>query len=104
MPPTARPVSTASVGTVRFSPLPGCSSVTINRPTRIESTDELINHTIALPPTRPMVEVSPSFIMPTVSVLKTSGAMTILIIHRKISVRRVILSDQALMASADAYS
>ena len=104
MPPTARPVSTASVGTVRFRPLPGCSSVTMNRPTRIESTDELINHTIALPPTRPIVEVSPSFIMPTVSVLKTKGAMTILIRRRKISVRRVILSDQALMASADAYS
>ena len=104
MPPTARPVSTASVGIVRFRPLPGCSSVTINSPTRIDSTDELINHTIALPPTRPMVEVSPSFMMPTVNVLKTKGAITILIRRRKISVRRVILSDQALIASADAYS
>lgn len=71
-----------------------CSRVTINTPTRIESTDELINHTIALPPTRPIVEVSPIFIMPTVSVLKTNGAITILISRRKISVRSVMLSDQ----------
>ena len=63
-------------------------------PTRIESTDELINHTIALPPTRPIVEVSPIFIMPTVSVLKTNGAITILISRRKISVRSVMLSDR----------
>ena len=104
IPPTARPVSTASFGIARFRPLPGRSSVTINSPTRMESTDELINHTIALPPTRPMVEVSPSFIMPTVSVLKTSGAITILIRRRKISVSSVMLSDHALIASAEAYS
>ncbi|MNP18506.1 hypothetical protein D3C76_1109900 [compost metagenome] len=104
MPLTASPVSTDSTGIARFRPAPGCSSVTINKPTRIDSTEELINHTMALPPTRPMVDVSPSFMMPTVSVLNTSGAITILISRRKISVRSVMLSAQVAIASGDAYS
>ena len=104
IPLTARPVPTVSVGMLRFRPLPGCSRVTINSPTRMESTDELINHTIALPPTRPIVDVSPSFIMPTVRVLNTSGAITILISRRKISVSSVMFSDQACIASDEAYS
>ena len=42
--------------------------------------------------------------IPTVNVLKTNGAITILISRRKISVRSVMLSDQVLMASGEAYS
>ncbi|MOA21939.1 hypothetical protein D3C78_1424610 [compost metagenome] len=104
IPLTASPVSTDSKGIARFRPLPGCSSVTMNNPTRMESTEELINHTIALPPTRPMVEVSPSLMIPTVRVLNTRGAITILMRRRKISVRSVMLSAQVAMALADAYS
>lgn len=102
MPPTASPVSTDSAGIARFRPLPGCSIVTINSPTRMDNTEELINQTIALPPTRPIVAVSPRRMMPTVSVLKTSGAITILMSRKKISVRSVMLSDQAAIASCDA--
>ena len=69
MPLTARPVSTASFGTARFNPAPGCWKVTITSPTRR--------------------------IMPTVRVLNTNGAMTILINRRNRSVSSVILSAQA---------
>ena len=99
----ARPVSTASFGIARLSPLPGCSRVTIKRPTRMERIEELMNQIIALPPTRPMVDVSPRRIMPTVRVLNTRGAITILIKRKKMSVRRVMLSDQAAMTLSDVY-
>ena len=56
-----------------------------------------MNHTIAFPPTRPMVAVSPRRIMPTVRVLNTNGAMTILINRRNRSVSSVMLSAQAEM-------
>ena len=95
MPLTARPVSTASFGTARFNPAPGCWKVTITSPTRMDNTEEVMNQTIALPPTRPMVAVSPRRIMPTVRVLNTNGAMTILINRRNRSVSSVILSAQA---------
>lgn len=61
----------------------------------MDNTEEVMNQTIALPPTRPMVAVSPRRIMPTVRVLKTNGAMTILINRRNRSVSSVILSARA---------
>ena len=102
MPPTARPVSVASSGIARFSPLPGCSRETTNRPTRIDNIEELINQIIALPPTRPMVDVSPRRIIPTVRVLNTKGAITILIRRKKMSVRSVMLSAQAVTTPGEA--
>ena len=69
----------------------------------MERIEELMNQIIALPPTRPMVDVSPRRIMPTVRVLNTRGAITILIKRKKMSVRRVMLSDQAAMTLSDVY-
>ena len=97
IPLTASPVSTDSFGIARFRPAPGCSRVTITSPTRMERIDEVINHTMALPPTRPMVAVSPRRIIPTVRVLKTNGAITILIRRRNTSVSSVMFSDHAVM-------
>ena len=57
------------------------------RPSNSETSEALTNHSIALPPIRPTDFVSPICATPTTKVVKTSGAMIILIRRRKISVK-----------------
>lgn len=86
----------------QIEPTAGLFGVTINRPTRMERMEELMNQIIALPPTRPMVDVSPRHNAHG-EVLNTGGAITILIRRKKMSVRRVMLSDRAAMTLSEVY-
>ena len=66
---------------------PGRRMLTMTRPSSRETREALTNQSIALPPIRPTALVSPICATPTTRVVKTSGAMIILINRRKISVK-----------------
>ena len=77
---------TSGSGRLRLSP--GRRMLTMMRPSSSETSEALTNHSIALPPIRPTALVSPICATPTTKVVKTSGAMIILIRRRKTSVNR----------------
>ena len=66
---------------------PGRSRLAITRPISSEHSEAPRNQTSALPPMRPTVLPSPMPARPATRVASTSGAMIILIMRRKMSVR-----------------
>ena len=75
-------------------PTPGCSRLTISRPSSSETIEAQTNQAMVLAPTRPTVAASPIWPMPTISVDSTSGPMIILINFRKIPLtKRHVFGD-----------
>ena len=70
-------------GSPRFTP--GCSRFARMRPSRSETSEAVTNHPSALANTRPTDAAVPMWAMPTTSVEKTSGPMSILMSRRKMS-------------------
>ena len=70
-------------GRPRFSP--GWNRFASTRPRTSDTSDAVTNQPIALPNTRPTDEASPMCAMPTTSVEKTSGPISILISRRNTS-------------------
>lgn len=66
---------------------PGWSTLARTRPRASETSEAVRNHAMALRNTRPTAAASPMWAMPTTSVEKTSGAISILISRRKMSER-----------------
>ncbi len=79
---TLRLVAAPASGSGRLRLAPGCSRLTIRRPSSSETTDALTNQPMVLRPIRPTEATSPMCAMPTTSVENTSGAMIILISRR----------------------
>ena len=59
------------------TPTPGLKILTRINPRLSDTSDAVINHNIALPPTLPTVFISPSLAIPTTRVANTMGAMII---------------------------
>jgi len=85
----ARLVLASAGGSGMFSAAPGCSTLANRQPSSREMMAAVTNHRMALPPTRPTALLSPMLAMPETTVLKTSGAMIILIRRRKMSLTRL---------------
>ena len=81
-----RLVEAPASGSGRLRLSPGRRMLTIIRPSSSETSEALTNHSIAFPPIRPTALVSPICATPTTRVVKTRGAMIILIRRRKTSV------------------
>ena len=79
---TGRPVDCALSGSVPGKLAPGCSRLTITRPSSSETKEALTNQPIVLANTRPSFEPEPICAMPPTSVANTKGAMIILISRR----------------------
>ncbi|MNJ52520.1 hypothetical protein D3C77_478600 [compost metagenome] len=83
----------------RCMPAPGCRSCTMVRPSSRETIEAPMNQVMVLTPIRPTEAASSMWAMPATRVVKTSGAMIILISRRKTSVTRLRLE-----AAAEAWS
>ena len=81
-----RLVEAPASGSGRPMLLPGWRMLARTMPSSRETSEAVINQPIALQPTRPTVLASPMWAMPTTRVVKTSGAMIILISRRNTSV------------------
>ena len=81
------PVVAVNSGIGKLTPTPGVNKFTINRPSNREIVDILKNQAKVFNPTRPIVEAFPIREIPTTRVLKTNGAIIILIKRKKISVK-----------------
>ena len=79
---TGRPVDCALSGSVPGKLAPGCSRLTITRPSRSETKEALTNQPMVFAKMRPSREPEPMWAMPPTSVANTSGAMIILIRRR----------------------
>ena len=79
---TGRPVDCALSGSVPGKLAPGCSRLTITRPSSSETKEALTNQPMVLAKMRPSLEPLPIWAMPPTSVANTSGAMIILIRRR----------------------
>ncbi|MND72628.1 hypothetical protein D3C80_641830 [compost metagenome] len=90
----AEAVASAACG--RCMPAPGCSSCTMTRPSSSDTTEAPMNQVMVLTPIRPTEAASSMWAMPATRVVKTSGAMIILIRRRKTSV----ISDRFVAAAA----
>lgn len=64
---------------------PGCSQLAMIRPSTSENSEAITNQPSALANTRPTEAASPMWAMPTTSVEKTRGPISILIRRRKTS-------------------
>ncbi|MNQ81054.1 hypothetical protein D3C85_960590 [compost metagenome] len=84
------PELAVSSGRERESPTPGCIRCTMIRPRVRDISEASMNQPRVLTPMRPTVRVSPILAMPTTRVVKTRGAMIILIRRRKMSVKMVM--------------
>jgi hypothetical protein len=74
----------SGIGSPRSTP--GCMMLTMNMPSRSDTREALMNQPMVLSPMRPSAEPEPIWVMPTIRVEMTSGAMIILISRRKRSV------------------
>ncbi|MNT15057.1 hypothetical protein D3C72_1500900 [compost metagenome] len=86
----------ASAACGRCMPAPGCNSCTISRPSSNDTIEAPMNQVMVLTPIRPTEAASSMWAMPATRVVKTSGAMIILIRRRKTSV----ISDRFVAAAA----
>src|SRR5438874_864620 len=77
-----RPVDCALSGSVPGKLAPGCSRLTITRPSSSEMKEAETNQPMVLAKTRPSFEPEPIWAMPPTRVANTSGAMIILIRRR----------------------
>src|SRR6516165_608661 len=78
-------VAALASGSGRLRLSPGRRMLTMIKPSSKDTNEALTNHNIALPPIRPTDLVSPICATPTTKVVKTSGAMIILIRRRKMT-------------------
>ena len=88
-PAVSTPAVAPAVGSGRFTPTPGWSSVTSTSPSDNETKLAAMNQPIARPPTRPSSRVSPICATPDTRVANTSGAMIILMSRKNTVVRMV---------------
>ena len=79
---TGSPVDCALSGRVPGKLAPGCSRLTITRPSSSETNDALTNQPMVLAKIRPSLAPLPIWAMPPTRVANTSGAMIILIRRR----------------------
>ena len=79
---TGNPVDCALSGRVPGKFAPGCSRLTMTRPSSSETNDALTNQPMVLAKMRPSLEPPPIWAMPPTRVANTSGAMIILIRRR----------------------
>src|SRR5215475_1939550 len=79
---TGRPDDWAMSGSVPGKFAPGCSRLTITRPSSSETKEALTNQPMVLAKMRPSLAPDPIWAMPPTSVANTSGAMIILIRRR----------------------
>ena len=79
---TGNPVDCALSGSVPGKLAPGCSRLTMTRPSSSETNDALTNQPMVLAKIRPSLEPEPIWAMPPTSVANTNGAMIILIRRR----------------------
>ncbi|MNJ68042.1 hypothetical protein D3C77_642570 [compost metagenome] len=77
-------VASAS-GSGRAKCCPGWRMLAIIKPTANDRSDAVMNHSIALPKTRPTAPASPIWAMPTTRVENTKGPISILISRRNTS-------------------
>ena len=82
---TSPTLDAASAASMIGAPTPGCSQLTISRPSPIEMKLAMMNHRIARNPIRPSAALSPMWAMPTTMVDRISGATSSLIRLRKMS-------------------
>ena len=94
-----RPDEAPASGSGRDRPTPGCITLTQTMPSSSEKSDAVTNHPSALAPMRPTALESPVPAMPATMVLKTSGAMIILISRRNRSVTTLNQAAISLAAS-----
>src|ERR1700761_3622388 len=87
---TGRPVVCALSGKVPGKLAPGCSRLTITRPSSSDTSDALTNQPRVLAKMRPSLAPPPIWAMPPTSVANTSGAMIILIRRRNSIAIRLI--------------
>ncbi|MCY1313027.1 hypothetical protein D9M70_635110 [compost metagenome] len=76
-------------GMAMFRSAPGWKRLTRSIPRASEKTDALTNQAMERRPIRPTELELPRLLMPPTRVAKTSGAMIILIMRKKISVTRL---------------
>lgn len=82
-----------SAGNVASNPAPGWMTFTMTRPSASENNEAPMNQSMVLRPTRPKAFGSRICAMPTISVVRTSGAMTILMRRRNMSVT-IFIADE----------
>ena len=75
-------------------PSPGLKIFTSTSPINKLTSDAVINHNMALPPTRPTVFKSPNFAIPTTKVLNTSGAIIICTKRKKMVVNNLLFLEK----------
>ncbi|MNE35879.1 hypothetical protein D3C80_1296660 [compost metagenome] len=80
-----RDVVAFTSGSGRSKYCPGWRMLAIIRPTASDKSDAVMNHNMALPKTRPTEPASPICAMPTTSVEKTNGPISILIRRKNTS-------------------
>ncbi len=88
---TGRPVDWPLSGRVPGKLAPGCSRLTMTRPSSSEMNEAETNQPMVLAKMRPSREPLPIWAMPPTRVAKTSGAISILIRRRNSSATRLTL-------------
>ena len=96
---TGKPVDCALSGRVPGKFAPGCSRLTIKRPSSSDTNEALTNQPMVLAKIRPSLAPLPIWAMPPTRVANTSGAMIILIRRRNsIAIRFTSAAMSALVS------